>query len=96
MQSVILIGLKINSIHYESEEIDVMDTLGIDVMGLVETNTKLSHEQSTTLKAMMRMKFGYGITATSSCRNKSEGYLPGGTAMLARGRVAGRIKKESR
>ena len=86
-------GLNINTIYSGAEEIDVMDTLGIDVMALGETNRNLSHDQRITLNAMMRLKFGHGITASASCKNKEIGYLPGGTAMLARGRVSGRIEK---
>jgi len=41
------------SINSGAEEIDAMETLGLDVMGLVETNVKLSHEAKNKLSAMI-------------------------------------------
>ena len=54
---------------------------------------KLSHEAQNRLNAMMQLQFGYGVTAISSSKDRQQGYLPGGTAILARGKVAGRITK---
>ncbi len=39
------------------------------------------------------MKFGHGRSVTASGRTDSSGYLPGGTAMIERGKVAGRVIK---
>ncbi len=86
-------GLHIESVYTGSEEIDAMENLGIDILGLSEINTKLSSESRTKLNAMMTLQFGHGITTVSSSKDRDEGYLPGGTAMLARGRVAGRVTK---
>ena len=77
-----------------SEEIDAMRSLGIDIMGLVETNTNWSHVARNTLAAMVRLAFGNnGNSVASSAPSTAKSYLPGGTAMVARGKVAGRVLK---
>ena len=42
---------------------------------------------------MIRMQFGYGASVTLAAVSPKLGYLPGGTAMVMRGRTTGRITK---
>ena len=67
--------------------------MGIDIFGMIETNLSWTHAAWTTLAAMIRMKFDYGSSTTSSARQNKEGYLSGGTAMIIRGQVTGRGMK---
>ena len=38
-------GMKLGSIHTGAEELNGMETLGIDLLGLVETNLNWNHDQ---------------------------------------------------
>lgn len=90
-------GMKLGSTHTGAEELDGMKTLGIDLLGLVETNLNWSHDQRTKLSALIKLAFnGAGRSITSSTVSTKEGYLPGGTAMIARGKVIGRCHKSGR
>ncbi|KAL7526267.1 hypothetical protein ACHAWF_005244, partial [Thalassiosira exigua] len=74
--------------------INVMAHLDIDILGLVETNLHWTTEARTTLASLLQLNFGYGQCVVASCENTSDtSYLPGGNALLARGKVAGRIFK---
>ncbi len=86
-------GMKLGTIHLGAEEIDAMENLGIDLLGLVKTNIKWTIDVKATLDAMIRMQFGHGRSVTASGRTDSSGYLPGGTAMVACGKVSGRVIK---
>jgi hypothetical protein len=85
--------MKLGTIHSVSEEIDAMENLGIDLLGLVKTNIKWTTDVKATLDALIRMQFGHGRSVTSSERPDSSGYLPGGTAMIALGKVSGIVIK---
>ena len=84
---------KVRSIYSGVEEIDAMDTLGIDALGITETNLNWSHESKMKLTAMICMQFGYGTPVTSAAASPKLGYLPGGTAIIMWGRNTGRITK---
>ena len=86
-------GLKLETPRVGIEEIDVMKTCGLDVFGMCETNRSWKREARETLSTLARTEFGHAPTTASSCPSQRTGYLPGGTAMIARGRVAGRVWK---
>ena len=85
--------MKIGNSHSGAEELEIMYQLGIDIFGMIKTHLSWTHEARTTLAAMITIKFDYGSLVTSSARQNEEGYLPGGTAMIAMGRFAGCIMK---
>lgn len=86
-------GFRFDAARAGAEEVDAMDKLGLDIFGLVETNINWSHEAKLRFEAMMRLQFTHAPIVTSSAPAAKEGYLPGGNAMVARGRVAGRVGK---
>ena len=77
------------------EETDAMLTLHIDSLGLAETNLSWTQENKMTLKSIIDLAFGgTGRCATSSCPSERTYFQPGGTAMISRGNVAGRIHEQ--
>ena len=75
-----------------AEEVEAMDHLGIDLLGLIETNINWSIDRRLQLSAMIKLKFNDGRFVTSSMKAPSEtSYLPGGTAMITRGHNCGRV-----
>ena len=69
--------MKLGSIHNRAEELDGMKTLGIDLLGLVETNLNWNHDQMMKLSSMIKLAFnGAGRSVTSSTVSTKEGYLP--------------------
>jgi hypothetical protein len=68
-----------------------MDNLGIDILGLIETNLNWTLEQRMKLAAELYIKFHGGRSITASHRSQKEGYQPGGTAMVARGPICGQV-----
>ena len=48
-------GTKVRSIYSRVEEIDAMDTMGVDALSITETNLNWSHESKMKLIAMIRM-----------------------------------------
>ncbi len=45
-------GMNLGTIHLQAEEIDAIENLGIDVLGLVEKNIKLTTDVKATLDAL--------------------------------------------
>ena len=86
-------GTKLGSIYSGLEEIDAMDELGINILGLCETNNNWNTDSQLKLATLLNMKFGTGQTVTSSAPSDDRIYLPGGTATMARGKIAGRVVK---
>ena len=67
-------GVRAGTRREGAEELDAMETLGIDAMGLAETNLNLSHNAKMELSALIRMQFGTGsaITSSSSSTDRTE------------------------
>ena len=84
-------GTRLGSLYAGVEELDVMEQCGIDVMALQETNLSWTQEARAQLSALIKLQFGYGFATTSSAPSEKEGYQPGGTTMIARNSIAGRV-----
>eukprot|EP01082_Thalassiosira_pseudonana_P000262 g12.t1 g12 contig1:28787-30398(-) len=84
-------GLRIGSTHEGSELALVIESRGIDVLGMAETNIHWNQDRRTQLLSLLQMVFGNGQIATSSSQSGTDGYQPGGTALVAHGCSAGRI-----
>ena len=76
-----------------AEEIDAMETLGIDLLGLTETNVNWKNELKNEVAAWVRLAFGTGSTVMASAPSNAKHYLPGGVAMMAKGKIEGRITR---
>ena len=84
-------GLRLESSGDRSELAMTIETLGIDIFGMAETNIHWNQEKTAVLSSLLQLVFGTGQIATSSSRTNGDGYLPGGTALIARGCSTGRI-----
>ena len=85
-------GLKGN-INASHEVFDVVAEKDIDLMGIAEINIKWTDKKKQAAQLSVKMRFGQGQIAASSSRGSKEGYLPGGVAIITRGRMTGRIIK---
>ena len=85
-------GIKgnINALH---EVFNVVAEKDIDIMGIAEININWTDKVKQAAQIAVKMRFGQGKIAASSSRGIKEGYLPGGTAIITRGRMTGRIIK---
>ena len=83
-------GLKGN-ITLSHEVFGVVAEKDIDMMGIEEININWTDKVKQAAHLVMKMRFGQGQIAASSSRGSKEGYLPGGTAIIKRGRITGRI-----
>ena len=81
---------KINASH---EVFDAVVEKDIDIMGIAEININWTDKVKQAVQLTIKMRFGQGQIATSSSRGSKEGYLPGGTAIITRGRMTGRITR---
>ena len=70
-------GIRLDS-ETESEEVDAMETFGIDVLGLAETNINWSLNMRLRLAALLRMKHCGSRYITSNMQTTKEGYQPMG------------------
>ena len=87
-------GTRLDPVPEANEEIDAMRAHGIDIMGLTETNLNWSSDAKNTLAALVRVAFGPNTTTVAASSPSDDRiYLPGGTAMMARGNSAGRVLK---
>ena len=76
------------------EELGSMGDLDIDVLGLAETNINWSHDAKSSFMANASLRFFHATRlAMSSCYTTKEGYWPGGTAMITKGGVSGRVQQ---
>ena len=66
----------------------------IDIIGIAEININWTDKVKQAAQLAMKMRFGQGQIAASSSRGSKEGYMPGGTAIITRGRMTGRIIKQ--
>ena len=73
------------------EVFDVVAEKDIDIMGIAEININWTDKVKQAAQLAMKMRFGQGQIAASLLRGSKEGYLPGGTAIITRGRMTGRI-----
>ena len=60
-------------------------------MGIAEININWTDKVKQEAQLAMKIRFGQGQIAASSLRGSKEGYLPGGTSIITRGRMTGRI-----
>ena len=84
-------GISYNTDKTADEEIDAMDTFGIDILGLAETNISWTMEQRLQLATAIQLKFSGGRAITSAMKSKTTGYLPGGSATICQGPASGRV-----
>lgn len=77
-----------------TEELEAMDQLGVDILGLIETNINWSVDARASFLTAASLKIKPSRCVMSSGRAMKEGYLPGGTAMVARGNVCGRVQNK--
>ena len=88
-------GLKLGNERAGAAELDAMNQLGIDIMGMAETNLSWTREKKLQLAALAKIAFdGTSRCIASSTTSNKEGYLPGGTAMITRGPVSGRVQAQ--
>ena len=59
-----------------AEEIDAMETLGIDLLGLTETNVNWKNKLKNEVAAWVRIAFGTGSTVMASASSNAKHYLP--------------------
>ena len=85
-------GLK-GRIDASHEVLSVVAEKDIDIMGLAEININWTDKVKQAAHLAMKMRFGQGQIVASSSRGSKEGYLPGGVAIITRGRMTGRIVK---
>ena len=85
-------GLKGN-ITASHEVLGVVVEKDIDIMGIAEININWTDKVKQAAHLAMKMRFGQGQIAASSSIGSKEGYLPGGVAIITRGRMTGRIIK---
>lgn len=89
----------INGIMHQSqligiEELGGMEALEIDALGLLETNINWTHEARESFTTAANLKFRNAVRCTmSSCQSTKQGYLLGGTALVAQGKLCGRIQQ---
>jgi hypothetical protein len=73
------------------EEIDAMDSYGIDLLGMTEINIPMGLERRLQLTSALQLKFSGSRTVSSSMKTNTTGYLPGGTTMITQGSQSGRV-----
>ena len=75
------------------DEIDAMENLSIDVMGMSETNRPWSLEQRSSYDHMMNLRFTSSRTIYTAApsHDRSSSYQPGGNLLTINGRTSGRI-----
>ena len=75
------------------DEIDAMDELGIDIMGMSETNKPWTTANKSSYDMMMTTRFIQSITIYSSAPTTeiNQRYQPGGTLLTVNGPTVGRI-----
>ena len=71
-------------------EIDIIERLGIDAMGMAETNVPWNAENRDKYRTMLDIEFRGSKALFSSSKHSEGKYLPGGTMSIIRGRNAGR------
>jgi hypothetical protein len=74
-------------------ELGEMEHLDIDILGMIETNINWDHDARESVLAAARLKFGAARCSMSSSYSMKSGYLPGGVATVARGKVCGRVQQ---
>jgi hypothetical protein len=75
-------------------ELDGIYNYGIDIMGMVEINLNCSLDVRSNFMAAANLRLKPARVAMSSAWALDEGYMPGGTAMVAHGNVCGRIHQK--
>jgi len=69
------------------EIFDVISDKELDIFGVAETNMNWTDRRRQEALAAVKLRFGQGQIVGSSGQSAKEGYLPGGTAIVARGQV---------
>ena len=75
------------------EVFDVIAEKEIDIMGVAEINVNWTDRVKQEAQLAVQMRFGQGQVVAISTRGSKEGYLPGGTAIVTRGKMTGRIAR---
>ena len=84
-------GMKLESEHTGVTELHEMRKMKLDLVGMAETNLYWTQEKKIQLATLARIAFdGTSRCIASSTKANSEGYLPGGTAMISQGSISGR------
>ena len=75
------------------DEIDALESLHIDVMGMSETNRPWHPDQRSSYSQMMDMRFRSSRTIYSAApsHDRSLTYQPGGNLLTINGRTTGRV-----
>ena len=86
-------GLK-GKITAANEVFAMMEEKEMDILGVAETNKNWTDTRRLEAHMAIKIQFEQGKRISSSSKASKERYLPGGTAMITRGRVTGRILKK--
>ena len=75
------------------DEIDAMDTLEVDIMGMSETNCPWTPAQRSAYDHMMNLRFHSSRTIYTAAKSHdhSAKYQPGGNLLTINGRTTGRV-----
>ncbi|KAL7506238.1 hypothetical protein ACHAXN_003506 [Cyclotella atomus] len=84
-------GISNSSDNIALEENDAMATFEIDLLCMNEINIPMTLERRLQLSTALQLRFTGSRSVTSSMQTKETGYLPGGTAMITKGPVSGRV-----
>jgi hypothetical protein len=84
-------GISNTTTNVALEEIDAMDTYGIDLLGMTEINIPMTLERRLQLMSALQLRFAGNRSISSSMKSKETGYLPGGTTMITQGSHSGRV-----
>ena len=63
----------------------------MDIRGVAETNVNWTEKTLQEAMVEVKLRFGQGQVVGISGKSTKEGYLPGGTALVAKGKITGRI-----
>src|SRR6056300_762954 len=86
-------GMKLGYEKAGCGDIDTMDTFSLDLYGITETNLVWNTDTKSKLDLIMNMQLVPSLAITSSSTANDNGYQPGVTAMLLRGKLASRKLK---
>ena len=72
------------------EELEAMNEMKFDLVGMIETNVNWTHDVRNALHTASGLRFNNTARCVmSNTSAKTEGYLPGGTAMVSQGKFSG-------
>ena len=76
-----------------AEELEAMNEMNFDLIGMIETNVNWNHDARNYLHSAAHLRFNNTsrCVMSSSRASPNDTYLPGGTAMITQGKFSGRI-----